>query len=60
MTVQMDQICDAVKSTVPQEMWGEIKEASRRRSSTQEALSASAQTPSMTTPNQFIDEDDEP
>ena len=22
----MDQICDAVKSTVPQEMWGEIIE----------------------------------
>ena len=26
MRVQMDQICDAVKSTVPQEMWGEIVE----------------------------------
>ena len=26
MKVQMDQICDAVKSTVPQEMWGEIIE----------------------------------
>jgi hypothetical protein len=24
MKVQMDQSCDAVKSTVPQEMWGEI------------------------------------
>ena len=26
MKVQMDQICDAVKSAVPQEMWGEIIE----------------------------------
>jgi hypothetical protein len=26
MRVQMDQICDAVKSTVPQEMWGAIIE----------------------------------
>ena len=26
MKVQLDQVCDAVKSTVPQEMWGEIIE----------------------------------
>ena len=26
MRVQLGQICDAVKSTVPQEMWGEIVE----------------------------------
>ena len=26
MKVQMDEICDAVKSTVPQEMWREIIE----------------------------------
>ena len=26
MKVQMDRICNAVKSTVPQEMWGEIVE----------------------------------
>ncbi|MET0865892.1 MAG: hypothetical protein ABWZ98_16295 [Nakamurella sp.] len=26
MKVQMDQICDAVKSTLPQEMWGQIIE----------------------------------
>jgi len=26
MKVQMDQVCDAVKSTVPQEMWSEIIE----------------------------------
>jgi hypothetical protein len=47
MKVQMDQICDAVRSVVPQEMWGEIVEKLeelehiRRRS-------ASAGTPSMT------------
>jgi hypothetical protein len=46
MKVQMDQICDAVKSTLPQEMWGEIiekleeLERIRRRST-------SARTPSM-------------
>jgi len=26
MKVQMDQTCDAVKSTAPQEMWGETSE----------------------------------
>ena len=35
MKVQLGQICDAVRSTVPQEMWGEIVEKLEERSSLQ-------------------------
>ena len=38
MKVQLDQICDAVKSTVPQEMWGEIIEKLDEAEQHQEAL----------------------
>jgi hypothetical protein len=38
MRVQMDQICDAVKSTVPQEMWGEIIEKLEELEQHSEAL----------------------
>jgi hypothetical protein len=39
MKVQLGQICDAVKSTVPQEMWGEIIEKLEQFEQHQEALS---------------------
>ena len=39
MKVQMAAICDAVKSTVPQEMWGEIIEKLDEAEQHQEALS---------------------
>ena len=38
MKVQLGQICDAVKSTVPQEMWGEIIEKLDEAEQHQEAL----------------------
>ena len=38
MKVQMAAICDAVKSTVPQEMWGEIIEKLEELEQHQEAL----------------------
>jgi hypothetical protein len=47
MKVQMDQICDAVKSTVLQEMWGEIIEKLEELEQHPER-STSARTPSMT------------
>ena len=46
MKVQMDQICDAVKSTVPQEMWGEIIEKLDELEQHPER-STSVRTPSM-------------
>ena len=52
MKVQLDQICDAVKSTVPQEMWGEIIEKLEEAEQHQEALSVGA--------DSFDDADDEP
>ena len=52
MKVQLDQICDAVKSTVPQEMWGEIIEKLDEAEQHQEALSVGR--------NSFDDADDEP
>jgi hypothetical protein len=52
MRVQMDQICDAVKSTVPQEMWSEIIEKLEEAEQHQEALSVGR--------NSFDDPDDEP
>ena len=52
MKVQMGQICDAVKSTVPQEMWGTIVEKLEEAERHQEALSVEA--------DSFDDADDEP
>src|SRR6185503_3477737 len=52
MKVQLDQICDAVKSTVPQEMGGEITEKLDEAEQHQEALSVGR--------NSFDDADDEP
>ena len=64
MRVQMDQICDAVKSTVPQEMWGEIVEKLDEAEQHQEALSVGADSfddadDEPYDPTEFIDEDDE-
>ena len=47
MKVQLAAICDAVKSTVPQEMWGEIIEKLDEAEQHQEALDV-GRTPSMT------------
>ena len=47
MKVQLAAICDAVKSTVPQEMWGEIVEKLDEAEQHQEALDV-GRTPSMT------------
>ena len=64
MKVQMDQICDVVKSTVPQEMWGEIIEKLDELEQHPER-STSARTPYNDAddepfdPTEFIDEDDE-
>ena len=52
MKVQLGQICDAVRSTVPQEMWGEIIEKLGEAEQHQEALSVGR--------NSFDDADDEP
>ena len=63
MKVQLGQICDAVRSTVPQEMWGEIIEK-------REELEQHPEAPDVGTdsfndadepfdPTEFIDEDDE-
>ena len=52
MKVQLAAICDAVKSTVPQEMWGEIVEKLDEAEQHQEALSVGR--------NSFDDADDEP
>ena len=52
MKVQLGQICDAVRSTVPQEMWGEIIEKLDEAEQHQEALSVGR--------NSFDDADDEP
>jgi len=53
MKVQLGQICDAVRSTVPQEMWGEIIEKLDEAEQHQEALSVGSR-------NSFDDADDEP
>ena len=52
MRVQMDQICDAVKSTVPQEMWGEIIEKLEELEQHSEALDVDT--------DSFDDADDDP
>jgi hypothetical protein len=64
MRVQMDQICDAVKSTVPQEMWGEIIEKLEELEQHPEALDVVEDSfddsyDDAYDPTEFIDEDDE-
>ena len=64
MKVQMDQICDAVKSTVPQEMWGEIIEKLEALEQHPEALDVGTDSfndadDEPFDPTEFIDEDDE-
>ena len=64
MRVQLGQICDAVKSTVPQEMWGEIIEKLDEAEHHQEALSVGADSfydagDEPFDPTEFIDDDDE-
>jgi len=64
MKVQLGQICDAVRSTVPQEMWGEIIEKLDEAEQHQEALSVGRNSfddadDEPFDPTEFIDEDDE-
>jgi hypothetical protein len=64
MRVQMDQICDAVKSTVPQEMWGAIIEKLEELEQHPEALDVGEDAfddsyDDPYDPTEFIDEDDE-
>jgi hypothetical protein len=62
MKVQLRQICDAVKSTVPQEMWGEIVEKLEELEQHPEALDVGADSfddDDPYDPTEFIDEDDE-
>jgi hypothetical protein len=65
MKVQLDQICDAVKSTVPQEMWGEIIEKLEELEEQHpEALDVGTDCfddadDDAYDPTEFVDEDDE-
>ena len=64
MKVQMAAICDAVKSTVPQEMWGAIIEKLDEAEQHQEALDVGTDSfddddDDPFDPTEFIDEDDE-
>jgi hypothetical protein len=65
MRVQMDQICDAVKSTVPQEMWDAIIEKLEELEEQHpEALDVGTDSfddadDDAYDPTEFIDEDDE-
>ena len=64
MKVQLDQVCDAVKSTVPQEMWSEIIEKLDEADQHQEALIVGRNSfddadDEPFDPTEFIDEDDE-
>ena len=64
MKVQMAAICDAVKSTVPQEMWSEIVEKLDEAEQHQEALSVGTDSfddadDEPYDPTEFIDDDDE-
>jgi hypothetical protein len=61
MKVQLDQVCDAVKPTVPQEMWGAIIEELEDH---QEALGVGTGSfddadDDAYDPSEFIDEDEE-
>ena len=64
MKVQLGRICDAVKSTVPQEMWGEIVEKLEELEQHPEALDVGTDSfddadDDAYDPTEFIDEDDE-
>ena len=64
MKVQVSQICDAVKSTVPQEMWSEIIEKLDEAEQHSEALDVGRDAfddadDEPYDPTEFIDEDDE-
>jgi hypothetical protein len=62
MKVQMDHICTAVKSTVPQEMWGAIVEKLEELEQHPAALDVEADAfdnDDPYDPTEFIDEDDE-
>ena len=64
MKVQLGHICAAVKSTVPQEMWGEIIEKLDEAEQRQEALSVGTDSVDDADdepydPTEFIEEDDE-
>ena len=58
--VQLGQICEAVKSTVPQEMWGEIIEKLEELEQHSEALDVGEDAfDDSYDPTEFIEEDDE-
>ena len=63
MKVQLGHICAAVKSTVPQEMWGEIIEKLDEAEQHQEALSVGEDAfdddDDPFDPTEFMDKDDE-
>jgi hypothetical protein len=63
MRVQLGQICDAVKSTVPQEMWGVIVEKLEELEQHTAALDAEIKAfdddDDPYDPTEFIDEEDE-
>ncbi len=64
MKVQLGQICDAVKSTVPQEMWGEIVEKLEEFEQHQKAISVGTDSfedadDDPFDPTEFIDDEDE-
>ncbi len=64
MKVQMASICAAVRSTVPQEMWGETIEKLDEAEQHQEALSVGRNSfddsyDEPYDPTEFIDDDDE-
>jgi len=64
MKVRLDQVCEAVKSTVPQEMWGEIIEKLEELEQHPEALDVGTDSfndadDEPFDPTEFIDEDDE-
>ena len=64
LKVQLGAICDAVKSTVPQEMWGEIIEKLEELEQHPEALDVGADAfddadDEPYDPTEFIDDDDE-
>ena len=61
MKVQMDQVCDAVKSTVAQSMWGEIVEKLEELEQDSEALDVDTDSfdDDAYDPTALIDDDDE-
>ena len=64
MKVQLAQICDAVKSTVPHEMWGEIITKLEELEQDQEALGVGTDSfddsyDDPFDPTEFIDDDDD-